>query len=131
MFVRKEIEVYDCASGSLKIRSLKGNAFPGPGVGCAKDCWPSKASDPDKKPIASVVIGDWVPLPPDHTFSRDIWAHELGKPGKYLIGGTYSAVGLAQSCNGIYTEEEMAKLPYKLWTGQVELNPIWIVVANK
>jgi hypothetical protein len=129
IFVPKEIELSGCAKGSLQIFSLKGAAFPGPGVGCARDCFPTP-DDSKRPPIASVVMGDWVPLPPGYAYSRDIESYPLGKAGRYLIGGDYRSLGLGGSCGWNYPEEEIAKLAYPLWTGQVDTNSIWIEVTK-
>jgi hypothetical protein len=130
IFIRKEIEMSGCAKGSVRIFSLKGTAFPGPGYGCAADCWPLR-EDSKRPPIAITVVGDWVPLAPGYLYSREIESYPLGKPGRYLIGGDYSSFGLGGNCGWNYPEGEMAKLPYPLWTGQVETNSIWIEVTKR
>ena len=130
IFVRKEIEMSGCAKGSVRIFSLKGTAFPGPGYGCAIDCWPVE-EDSKRPPIASAVVGDWVPLAPGYTYSREIESLPLGKPGRYLIKADYGSFGLGGNCGWNYAEGEMAKLPYPLWTGQVETNSIWIEVMKR
>jgi hypothetical protein len=131
IFVRKDIDLSPCARGSLRIFSLKGSAFPGPDEGCATDCWTPLLKDSKLSPIASVVIRDWVPLPPGYTYSREIESQALGKPGRYLIGGDYTSTTLGVDCEGDYSAEELAKLPYPLWTGRVETNSIWIEVTKR
>lgn len=131
IFVPNQIEMSGCARGSVRIFSLKGAAFPGQGQGCAADCGRPSEDAPKLPPIASVVVGDWVPLPPGYAYSRDIESYALGKPGKYLIGGDYTAVGIVGDCRGNYSAEDIAKLPYRLWTGQVDTNSIWIEVTKK
>lgn len=130
IFVYNEIVLSTCSLANLRIFPVKGNAFPGPGWGCAGDCFPMKANDPVKNPIGRVVLRGWTLLPPGYTYARELPTYPVGGPGRYLIRGDYSSQGLLDDCV-TFSNEEVSSLPHQIWKGSVETNSLWIEVTKR
>jgi len=96
--------------------------------------FPMKADSP----LASALSIGCVALAPGHFYGGEVVMNasrfkRLEIPGKYRIQGRYWSRGiLAEDINNplLGYAEELKKLPYRSWTGEVETNSIWIEVVK-
>lgn len=108
-----------------------------PMIATASDCFCSERSS--YPPLASELPKYWVAVPPQHFYGGEVvmrafWFKKLKAPGRYRIQGKYRSLGfLAENLNNplLHYADELNKLPYKAWEGEVETNSIWIEVTNK
>jgi len=103
----------------------------------ASDCFCSERSS--YPPLESELPRYWIAIPPQHYYGGEVVMRaslfrKLSVPGKYRIQGKYKSRGfLAQDINNplLHYAEELNKLPYKAWVGEVETNSVWIEVTNR
>ena len=84
-------------------------------------------------PFANLLSTQWIALDPGMFYGCDIdlYANDLPRlriPGKYTLTGRYASHGFRENLRGF--EEDTGKLPFKAWEGEVETNPVKIVVTK-
>ena len=83
--------------------------------------------------FANLLSTQWIALDPGMFYGRDIdvYANDLPRlriPGKYTLTGRYASHGFRENLRRF--EEDTGKLPFKAWEGEVETNPVKIVVTR-
>ncbi len=84
--------------------------------------------------FSEALMKSWFALPPGYHYGRTITIDDdmvplLRKPGRYRLVATFFSQGMSTR---LYTNpllafpEEIQKLPYKDWMGQVDTNSVWI-----
>jgi hypothetical protein len=130
IYVPRMLTTSGCVISQLKIVILQGPRHEGPGKGRAVDCSELATNDLRKAPIDYVLTNGWLLLPRGYSYAGDVSTdYTLHKPGRYLMGGKYASDGFYRSCLAGY-EAELSRLRYEVWTGEVQLNPIWIEVIK-
>lgn len=89
-------------------------------------------------PLSIELSKYWIALPPGHFYGGEVVLTPLEfpvlrTPGKCRIQGKYSSQGfLANNINNplAHYAEELKKLPFHSWAGEVETNPTWIEVIS-
>jgi hypothetical protein len=89
-------------------------------------------------PLAEELSRYWIAIPQGHFYGGNVVMHSssyplLGSPGRYRIQGKYRSRGfLARDINNplLHYADELRKLPYNSWVGEVETNSIWIEVTK-
>jgi hypothetical protein len=84
-------------------------------------------------PFANLLSMQWIVLDPGMFYGCDIdlYANDLPRlriPGKYILTGRYASHGFRENLRGF--EEDTGKLPFRAWEGEVETNPVKIVVTT-
>lgn len=130
IYVPRMFTTSGCVISQLKIVILQGPRYEGPGTRPAVDCSELATNDPGKVPLDYVLTNGWILLPRGYSYAGDVSTdYTLHKPGRYLVGGKFASGGFYGSCLAGY-EAELRRLRYEVWTGEVQLNPIWIEVLN-
>jgi hypothetical protein len=138
-FVSKGIQGADNALSTLDLSLYQNGHVFLSSTGSAADCFCSGlANSPSAPPMASVLSAGWIALAPKHFYGGEAimspWDFKLLRvPGKYRIQGKYASRGfLAQDMNNplLGYSEELKKLPYQSWIGEVKTNSVWIEVAS-
>jgi hypothetical protein len=85
-------------------------------------------------PFANLLSMEWLALAPGMFYGcdMDVYASEfrqLKVPGKYTITGHYASHGFNENLLGF--EEDTGKLPFKAWKGEVDTNPLTILVTRR
>lgn len=89
-------------------------------------------------PFATLLFQHWIALEPGKFYGGEVGMDprdfpRLRTPGRYLVKVQYRSVGFHEPGEGNPLrgrEDEINKLPYKAWEGQIESNSIWIEVTN-
>jgi hypothetical protein len=88
--------------------------------------------------IIHAVTSSWSVLPPGYFFGTTMTLDGgrfefLGKPGKYCVSGIYKAEGMGSpvqfNCLAA-SPDEVKKLPYRSWIGEVKTNELWITISG-
>jgi hypothetical protein len=117
----------------LSLQDQKGNASTM--LWRARDPVPP---DPEES-LASALAKAWVALPPGYSYSTAIEIDSetfafLKKPGRYRLSGTYQSMGMDAPLyyNALLNRpEEMKKLPYRSWEGEVDTNSVWLEIVPR
>ena len=85
-------------------------------------------------PFANLLATQWIALEPGMFYGCDIdvYANEFPRlriTGKYVITGRYTSHGFDENLRGF--EADIAKLPFMAWEGEVESNPVTILVTRR
>ena len=83
--------------------------------------------------LASILAKTWIPLAPGYFYATKIELSPesfqfLRKPGRYRLRGIYYSVGVDLRCSTL--KEEIEKLPYAFWKGEIGTNSIWIEIVT-
>jgi hypothetical protein len=110
--------------------------------GLASDCvpyeWMPQSPSPRTQDFASILIEDWVSIPPNHFYGATIELNpssypELRVPGHYRVSGTYFSGGLLEA-HCYYKlkpfSNEVANLPVKSWHGIAYSNSVAVHVGK-
>jgi hypothetical protein len=89
--------------------------------------------------FVDALVKGWIPLPPKYFYGTTVRLDEAGfyflrKPGHYRIAGGYYSRGMDAPLHYnrlSLSPEEIEKLPYKSWKGEVEANSIWIEIVPR
>lgn len=84
-------------------------------------------------PFANLLSMHWIALDPGMFYGGEIevYANEFPRlriPGRYTFKGHYASHGFRENLRGL--DEDTDKLPFKAWDGEVETNPVKIVVTT-
>ncbi len=133
-------EIYNlCVAAPLSLRLDLGppmKPLSGPGHGCAGDCIYTAEDS-----FAKRLLWRWTVLPPGHFYGADISVYpdsfpQLYTPGRWRLGGTYKSIGNLSSSPCWDTApipdsaEQIKKLPFEAWQGNVDTNSVWISVVR-
>ena len=140
VYVATTFDGPDNALARLKI-SLFHNGSPvdGPKETSAGDYGRYAADDHRRPPLAELFSKYWVALAPGHFYGGEFVVGpssfpQLNAPGKYMVRGTYASGGfLSEGMNNPLASdvEEVGRMRYQAWVGEVETNPIWIEVVKQ
>jgi hypothetical protein len=134
LFISKEIN-FSSITG-LELAVSKGEQTYVPEVASISDSFGSKRTN--YLPLSAELSGYWIALPPGHFYGGEIVLSPLEfpvlrNPGRYRIQGKYSSQGfLANNVNNslLHYAEELKKMPYASWVGEVQTNSVSIDVNS-
>jgi hypothetical protein len=137
VFISKNIDAvaYNAiATLSFALSYSKGVDVPATAV--AMDTFASQRSS--YPPLLNELPKYWIALPPNHFYGTEVviepsYFKRLSIPGKYQIRGKYNSQGfLAKDVNNplLHYAEELKRLPYEAWVGEVETNSVAIEITK-
>jgi hypothetical protein len=137
LFIFKEFKDPDNPLSTLEMTLYNGTKPDIPEIRTIAVDTPAFLLKADSSLASALSIG-CVALAPHHFYGGEVVMNttlfrRLRIPGKYRIQGRYWSRGfLAEDINNplLGYAEELKKLPYRSWTGNVETNSIWIEVAK-
>lgn len=137
VFIFKNIDaVFSNALAKIDLTLYHGRQAEKPIVTITGDSFSSERSS--YPPLAGELPRYWIAIPPKHLYGGEVVMRAssfrgLSVPGKYRVQGKYSSRGfLAKDINNplLHYAEELKKLPYEAWVGEVETNSVWINVTK-